>query len=333
MNDLQKYSEINAISGYETTLKNELLNDLYYDEIINDYLGGFFVKINGSNPQAKPLVLMAHLDEVGLILSDVLDNGMLKFKTVGGISLEALINQRVLINGYPGIILGTSAHLQNDKKITLDDLVIDCGFLSKKQALQVVKIGMMIAFLEPTIQLGEKEILGKALDNRVGVAILVALNHYYYNNKIDADLYFGFTTQEEVGLRGAKTLTSCLKQSIDQIIVIDVSPVDDYYNQEPLNKLGCGFLLRIKDPYMLFDYELITKARNLCIKHHIAYQDFFSQGGMDSHNVSLTKNGKKVLALCVPGRNLHSANSIVNLDDINSLISFLKIYIKEHDEG
>lgn len=326
INTIKKYATLNGISGHEENVSEALINESNADEILYDNLGSVALYFKGTNSKRK-IAVIAHFDEVGMIVSDVTKNGMVKFKLVGGINIYGLTNQRVIINNqYKGTILGTSPHLGN-KELSADDLVIDCGFISKDEALNKIKIGQAINFDAPFIDLENDFVCAKALDNRIGVSIVSMLNKFFKDNQPSDDIYLCASVQEEIGLRGANTLMGVLPSDLDEVIVVDVSPVDDYYDENPINRLGDGFLLRIKDPRMVFNYELINKVEDICNNEGFKYQPYFSLGGTDAASVEIAGIGTKVMALCIGGRNIHSANSIVNINDVEELYKFLTFYL------
>lgn len=325
LNTLQELCNLNGISGHEHSVREWLINNIECDELLFDNLGSVAFKIQGSNPNLSAQAVVAHLDEVGMVVSDILDNGMIKFRCVGGINLHGLTNQRVVINQYPGVILGTSPHL-GDQELKAEDLVIDLGCSNHHQTSQLCSIGDMISFANQFTILNETRICAKSLDNRIGIYLIYQLSKYFNDHRPQRTLYLCASVQEEVGLRGSKTLMNILPQELAQVIVVDVSPVDDY-DLDAKVKLGEGALLRIQDPYMLFDYQLINHARDVFDELGIKYQNYFSKGGTDSASIQIANHGNRVLAICVGGRNLHTNHSICDLKDIHDAETFLQTYL------
>lgn len=330
LEELKTLTSLQAVSGHEDAIINWLKNKHQDVEFMQDNLGSLIFKIKGTHPSIQPQAIVCHMDEVGLVVSEILERGFIRFECVGGLTLESLVNQRVMIGDHKGVILGNSAHLKKEAR-DIRDLVIDCGFESKEEALEKIRIGDMISFDNNYQQLSTHRILSKALDNRVGVLVISQLIEAFNQYPPKRDTYFCASVQEEIGLRGAKTLMSKLPDDLCQVVVVDVSPLDDYPEAVDNLLLGKGPLLRIKDPYMVFDYDLINKARNLFEQWNINYQPYFSKGGTDSANIQLAGSGKKVLAICVGARNIHSNNSVIDVRDIKDTITFLYKYLLEED--
>lgn len=330
LEELKTLTSLQAVSGHEDAIINWLKNKHQDVEFMQDNLGSLIFKIKGTNDNLKPQAIVCHMDEVGLVVSEILERGFIRFECVGGLTLESLVNQRVMIGDQKGVILGNSAHLKKETQ-DIRDLVIDCGFESKEEALEKIRIGDMISFDNNYQQLSTHRILSKALDNRVGVLVISQLIDAFKQHPPKRDTYFCASVQEEIGLRGAKTLMSKLPDDLYQVVVVDVSPLDDYPEAVDNLSLGKGPLLRIKDPYMVFDYDLINQARNLFEQWNINYQPYFSKGGTDSASIQLAGSGKKVLAICVGARNIHSNNSVIDVRDIKDTITFLYKYLLEED--
>lgn len=330
LEELRTLTSLQAVSGHEDAIINWLKNKHQDVEFMQDNLGSLIFKIKGTNDNLKPQAIVCHMDEVGLVVSEILERGFIRFECVGGLTLESLVNQRVMIGDHKGVILGNSAHLKKEAQ-DIHDLVIDCGFESQEEALEKIRIGDMISFDNNYQQLSTHRILSKALDNRVGVLVISQLIDAFKQHPPKRDTYFCASVQEEIGLRGAKTLMSKLPDDLCQVVVVDVSPLDDYPEAVDNLSLGKGPLLRIKDPYMVFDYDLINKARNLFEQWNINYQPYFSNGGTDSASIQLAGSGKKVLAICVGARNIHSNNSVIDVRDIKDTITFLYKYLLEED--
>lgn len=330
LEELKTLTSLQAISGHESAIINWLKNKHQDVEFIQDNLGSIIFKLKGTDANLKPQAIVCHMDEVGLVVSEILERGFIRFECVGGLTLESLVNQRVMISGHKGVILGNSAHLKKETR-EVRDLVIDCGFESKEEALQSVNVGDMISFDNNFECLSNHRVLSKALDNRVGVLVVSQLLDAFKKIPPKRDTYFCASVQEEIGLRGAKTLMNKLPDDLCEVVVVDVSPLDDYPQETDNLALGNGLLLRIQDPYMIFDYDLINQARVLFDKWNIKYQPYFSKGGTDSASIQLSGSGKRVLAICVGARNIHSNNSVIDIRDIKDTITFLYKYLLEED--
>lgn len=333
--NIEKYVNIPGISGFENKVKKMLKDDLLNqaDEIYEDNLGGIAFKFSSGKP-GKNILIAAHMDEVGFIIKRVNGNGIISVFPVGGFAIETVLSQRVIAynkagDSFEGVILGKSPHLiTGNEQMTLLDLEVDFGFTSKDNFTESsLKIGDMVVFKNDFQKLSNDRYVSKAFDNRLGCSTLIEIADFLNNRDIfKGNIFLGATVQEEVGLRGASPLLHAINEEIDEVLVVDVSPVNDTKKNEN-GSLGAGVLLRVADPRSLLDYELLNTYRTLAQDNNIANQEYFSKGGTDAAMMQIVKTGYPTFALCVPARNVHSNNSIIDLNDYKALISLIKVYL------
>lgn len=329
---IQKYTQLLGISGNEYSVKNELQSifekgktSLYFDN-----LGSICTVIPAREKESKNIGIFAHMDEVGLIIQQILDNGNFKINTVGGITCKNLINQRVLIKKdnkeYLGVVLAN--YKKSIDKLLISDLEVDFGFENQEEVAKLgIQIGDYINFIGSFVKLANNNYVTKAADNRIGCSIVEQIYEEFVTQDNQYNIYLGATVQEEIGLKGAGTLLQSLNVEFDQIIVIDVSPVDNLEE----NSLGNGALLRIAEPRGLYNYQGNLELKELAEKKNIKYQPYFSQGGTDGAAMLITKNGNKTNAICIPALNLHTCNTIFNIEDVNSVVKLIGAYIQDGD--
>ena len=203
---LEKLCSLYGISGNEEAVRDWILQQItpYVTTIEIDALGNLIAFKKGEQPAKTKLMLSAHMDEVGLIVTHITDEGLLKFTTVGGIDKRVLCGKQVWINGHYGVIGGKPIHLmkgdEREKAVPVEELSIDIGAGSKEEAEQAVSLGDVAGFVSTFDQEGNK-IRGRALDDRVGCTILIDL----IKRSLPYDMTFVFCVQEEIGLRGART--------------------------------------------------------------------------------------------------------------------------------
>lgn len=328
---VENLSNIPAISGFEKVLRTFLQEELsqYSVSFRYDNLGSLIATIDSNKP-GPTIAVAAHMDEVGFMVQKVNERGFITGINVGGVVPESVISTQVVLHtqtkDMPGVILGIPPHLNEGKKITIEDLVFDFGFSSKEEALKVVRPGDMITFKNNYVELNNDLIVGKAMDDRLGIAALVELANEF--KQLDCGkLLLCATVQEEVGLRGAETVLYAIEEKIDNIIVIDVSPVNDTLDVTS-GALGEGCLIRVKDPRMIFDREETILVETIAQNQKINYQHYFSKGGTDGAMLQLQKDGFKVIAICIPARNIHTANCVVDTKDYDSAVDLATSYIK-----
>lgn len=315
---LKRLCLIDGTSGDEAAVRQFVINEIKdFCEYRVDNLGNIICFKKGKNRSRKKIMIDAHMDEVGLIITSVTEDGFLKFSTVGGIDTAAMMFRRVKINGeINGVISGKPFHLldtESRKKLPKSEsLYIDIGTLTRAEALEKISLG------DRAVMMGEFEILGdcvksKALDDRIGCAVLISL----LKEKSEYDFYATFTTQEEIGLRGARTAAFAVKP--DVAIVLDATTAADISGTPKENQVcvqGKGVAVSFMDKATLYDKELYTAAIGSGIpcqpKSAVA-------GGNNAGGIHLSGNGVRTVALSAPCRYIHSAGSVVNLSDIKSM--------------
>lgn len=332
-NRIKELTNINGVSGFEKPVKNYLLNNFGLDNIIEDNVGGLAKCIDSKKPGNNILVL-AHMDEVGFMLKHIKENGICKITALGSFVPESIINSHVILttskgDEIEGIILGESPHgLDKQKEFKIDNFNIDFGFTTKKEAVDFgLELGNQVSLKNDYTQLANNRVSSKALDNRLGCAAILDLYDIFKDTITNGKLYLAASVQEEVGTRGANPIINSLQDQIDYALIIDVSPVKDL-DEITNGTIGGGTLVRVQDPRTILTKSEVTKLRELANVNNIKYQDFFSQGGTDANPIQISGIGVKTSALCVPGRNLHTQNSIISLDDYMATIMLAQKYIE-----
>ncbi len=298
---------------------------------IEDNVGGIATCIDSGKPGNNILVL-AHMDEVGFMLKNIKENGICKLTSLGGFVPESIVNSHVVAIDeegieHEGIILGESPH-GNDKKqeMKIENFNVDFGFSSDEEAKEAgFELGMQVALKNDFTRLANNRVSSKAFDNRLGCAAILDL--FETLNVTAGKVYLAASVQEEVGLRGASPIINSLPDKIDYAMIIDVSPVKDL-DEVTNGTIGNGTLIRVQDPRTILTVSEVRHLRELAQEYEIANQDFFSSGGTDANIIQITGSGVKTCALCVPGRNLHTQNSVVSLDDYKATLELAQKYIE-----
>ena len=314
---LKRLCLLDGTAGDENTVRGFIINEIKdFCEYKTDNLGNIICFKKGAKTPAKKVMLDAHMDEVGLIITSVTEGGFLKFSTVGGIDVSALMFRKVKINGnINGVIGGKAFHLlsaESRKKLPKEsDLYIDIGASSKTEALEKVCLG------DRAVMTSEFEILGenvksKALDDRIGCASLISI----LKEDAEYDFYATFTTGEEIGLRGAKVATFAVNP--DSAIVLEgttAADIADVPEEKTVCNLGQGVAISFMDRSTVYDREYYNAALNSGIKCQVKRA---VAGGNNSGSVHLSRDGVRTIALSVPCRYIHTANSVAALSDIEN---------------
>lgn len=323
------FSELNGISG----LEDELAKYLYTHfktlglPIVTDHLGSIFAYKASKVNNAKKVMIIGHMDEIGFIVTEITSNGMVKLSGVGGINPLTMTSQRLALktkqNTYIyGAIDATPPHLLkgvNQGVPSVQSLFADFGFLSKEEAkLAGVYLGAMVTFDAPFKVLNQgKRILGKAFDNRYSLVMIISVLKTLLKKELPYDLYLGATVQEEVGTRGA--ITSAHKIKPDLAIVLDCSPArDSSGDTSELGQLGGGLLLRFIDASMIARPTLLAYQEKMATRAKVKVQFYQSPGGTDAGAVHKQAEGVMTLTHCIVARSIHSPSTILDTDDFLS---------------
>ena len=318
MDLLKKLTSVFAPSGREEKIceliKSEVIQ--YADEISVDTLGNLIVHKKGNS---KRIMIAAHMDEIGIIVTAIDDDGYIRFSQVGGLNNSDLVGRRVVFeNGSVGVI-GTEKD-NKDRKIS--KMYIDVG--AKKLSDVTVSVGDMACFEQSYFE-NDSVIISKSLDNRAGCYVLIEAMKRI---KSDNDIYFVFTAQEEVGLRGAKTAAFSI--SPDYALAIDVTDTGD--TPEKINiatKLGSGACIKVIDKSVLCHFEIRTLLIKLAQDKKIDYQlEVMNNGGTDAGAVSLSGEGVKTGGISIPTRYIHSPSEMIYKKDLNDAVKLLCAFLE-----
>ena len=338
---LEKLSLANGISGYEkqvTRLMKSYLTDSA-DEFLYDGLGSLVAVKHGHNP--FKVLLSAHVDEIGFLVKDIDDNGFIKVQPVGGWNPQNLPSSLMTITTRDGKeVKGVFALIssQSDKNqghtLSIQDLYLDVGALTKKEVVDMgIRRGDPIT---PASQMhvlsNGKCLCSKAWDDRIGVAVIIEVMKRLKNDTIYPTLYGAGTVQEEVGLRGAKTVAQMIQP--DLALAIDVTFSYDLPSGEKGDvRLGNGVALCVMDGSVIAHTGLLKQMEDICQRHQIRYQlDMDLAGGTDSGELSKSGSGIMNLTISIPTRYMHSHYTMVHIDDFEATVEMLVAFLKEFDE-
>lgn len=316
---LKKLTKVNAVSGNEEGIFNLIKSELETCgvEIHTDNMNNIIVHKKGDG---KKLMLSAHTDEIGLMANYIDDNGFVRFATVGGVDVFASMYQRVVFqNGTVGTVCYENK-IDVKKELKPQNMYIDIGASSKEEALTLVKPGDTASFAGDFCD-REDTVVSKALDNRAGVYIL--LKAIKAIEKSPFDLYFVFSSQEEIGLRGARAATYNIEPDI--AIAVDITSSGDTPGCETLDvKLGGGAAIKIMDKSVICD-KLLREALERCaMEKDISYQfEILTFGGTDAGAMQTVKSGAITGAISLPLRYVHTSCETANKNDINSCIKLI----------
>ncbi|MCX7904842.1 MAG: M20/M25/M40 family metallo-hydrolase [Caloramator sp.] len=329
---LKRLSDLNAVSGSEYLLQDDLENIFisYVDEIKKGKMGDFIAVKRGEGEDRLKILITAHADEIGLMVTDIDERGFVSFTNVGGVDPKTLPAQEVVIHGKNkvyGVIGAKPPHVLTEKdrkkSIKMDEMVIDCG-MSKDEIKELVKIGDYITIKENSMELLGDFITGKALDNRVGIMALYECAKELNRIKHTSNVYFAATTQEERGLLGVKTTAYDVNPDIG--IVVDVTFGDKYAN--PDIQLECGKGVEITIGPNIHP-ELSEKLIKIADEYGIPYTIDVAPGGTgtETWNLQVTREGVPTLLVSIPIKYMHTSTEVVNYKDIVKAGRLLALFI------
>ncbi|KLU58950.1 putative aminopeptidase YsdC [Peptococcaceae bacterium CEB3] len=331
---LKALSELNGASGAEKPVRDYLRQVLepFADEVVADTLGNLIVRKKGR--VSGPLVMLAaHMDEVALMITGITPDGLLKFRPVGGMDPRILPAKTVKVGPeqLAGVIGLKAIHLskvqERRKSPDFDKLCIDIGAKSKEEAERVVQLGDYAYFDTEFETLGEGYFKGKALDDRIGCAVLAEVLQRDY----DLPLAGVFTVQEEVGLRGAKVAAFRLEPDFAIVVEGTVSAdMPEVKDRDWVTQLGQGPACSLMDKATLYAPRLVRKTEEIARRRGIPLQfRRGSSGGNDAGVIHLSQKGVPTLALSVPCRYIHSWASIAAEADFRATVELVDALIRE----
>ncbi|WP_173915810.1 M42 family metallopeptidase [Halobacillus sp. Marseille-Q1614] len=334
-------TELPGAPGNEHLVRSFMKNELekYSDETIQDGLGGVFGVRKGKGPR---VMVAGHMDEVGFMVTQITENGMLRFQTLGGWWSQVLLAQRVQVMTDNGPVIGVIGSIpphnltpeQRRKPMEIKNMLIDIGADDKEDVKALgVKPGQQVVPLCPfTPMANEKKILAKAWDNRYGCGLAIELLKELKDEKLSNHLFSGATVQEEVGLRGAQAASQMIDP--DVFYALDASPANDMSGDDKeFGQLGKGALLRILDKSMVTHRGMRDFILDTAETHDIPYQYFISQGGTDAGRVHTTNKGVPSAVVGICSRYIHTSSSIIHVDDYAAAKELIVRLVKATDQS
>ncbi len=309
---LKKLTQAYGVSGLENRVRDIIINEIKdLGEVTVSPMGNVTLHIKGDG---KKLLFAAHMDEIGLMVTYIEDSGVLRVASVGGVGASAALHQRVIFeNGVIGVV--SRGEKCEEKEMKLSSMYIDIGAKNKEEAEKLVKVGDCCAFCGAFIQRGDY-ITSKAIDDRSGCWMLIKAARQIKDSGFD--LYFVFTVQEELGLRGGKTAAYGIEP--DFAIAIDVTACNDGPDGYKMAiKTGDGIAMKIKDNYIISHPEvkkLITGAAenaNLPLQYEV-----LEFGGTDAGALQSSGGGVPSGVISLPCRYVHSVNETVSKTDLEN---------------
>jgi endoglucanase len=319
---IKKLTEAYGPSGAEDSVREVIRKEVapYVDEIRVDGLGNLIAHKKGTG---KKVILDGHMDEIGLMVTHIDDNGFVRFGMIGGVNPFASLAQRVVFgNGTVGVI--GNERIDEPKDLKMEKLFIDIGATDKKAAEAKVRVGDSCAFLQPFVDMGDR-VVAKAMDDRVACACIIeALKDV----KTTHDIYAVFATQEEVGLRGARAAAFGIEPDLG--IALDVTPTGDTPKGRNANvSLGKGAAIKAMDRSCICTPALKNYMVKVAEEKGIKYQiEVLEMGGTDAGAIQMTKAGIPAGVISIPCRHVHSPCEMVDMNDYKDCVALAKALLE-----
>lgn len=342
---IKQLTELQGISGNEGRVREYIRQQLtpLVDEIHQSPLGNIFGIKKSQATDAPKLMLAAHMDEVGFMVSRITDNGLFAVLPIGGWNPYSVSAQRFTLQTKKGdyvcISSSVAPHLLRgtdgaNKTVKVEDILFDAGFTSKEEALSFgVRPGDSIVPLTETVKTANGlGIISKAWDNRYGCAVMLETMTNVKEQALASTIIAGASVQEEVGLRGIKGAVHQFQP--DLFLAVDCSPAGDMEGQKDAEgRLGEGFLLRMQDPGHITHKGLRDYLLDTAETHHIPYQYFFSKGGTDAGAAHTMNDGVPSGVIGVPGRYIHGHQTLFRISDYDAAKEMLNQIVTTFDRA
>ena len=339
LSHLKALCALNGVSGWEDQVRDYLKVQAapHADTLREDGLGNLIVTKRGRRSGGPSLLLAAHMDEVGLMVTSVTDEGYLKFDTVGGIDRRVLLGKRVFVGPerIPGVVGLKAYHLvsRTEEKTVpkLEDLYIDIGAADRAQAELRVALGDYAAFDSRVDMFGPGMIKAKALDDRIGCALLLTL----LQEELPLDCTFAFTVQEEVGTRGAFGVAFSVQPQI--ALVVETTTAADLPGIDPHKQVcapGKGPVVPFMDGGSVSDRGLFDLLRSLARTNNIPWQTkHYIAGGNDASAIQRSRDGVRTVTLSAAVRYLHAPASVACVEDLEHMLKLTRLFLQAVADG
>ena len=333
LNTLKELCALSGVSSWEdeTRVFIRAQAEPYADSIRTDAMGNLIVFKKGRKATGDRLLLSAHMDEVGLMITRVEDDGTLRFDSVGGIDRRVLMGKRVYVGSHriPAVIGSKPIHLTTKEERRsvpkMTELYLDMGAENREAAEKLVELGDVAVFDPECVEFGSGLLKAKAIDDRVGCAVMLEL----LKEELPMDCTFAFSTQEEVGTRGAFAYAFSVHPEI--ALVVEGTTASDIPSTPEHMKVcapGLGPVIPFMDGGTIYDRGLFELLRRLAEENKIPWQTKHRvAGGTDARTIQRSREGVRAAGLAVAVRNIHSPSSVASIEDCENMLKRARLFI------
>lgn len=333
MDSLKALCALDGISGYEDQVRAYCKDQAapYADEMRVDALGNLIVFKKGAKATGNKLLLAAHMDEVGMIVRSITEDGDLKFSCVGGIDRKVLLGKSVAVGEkkVPGVIGVKPIHLlSSDERKSVpkvDSMTIDIGAKDKAEAESLVSVGDYVSFVSDIVEFGDGFIKAKAIDDRLGCAIMLEL----LKEELPMDCTFAFTVQEEIGCKGA--MGAAFSVTPELALILESTTATDLAGVKGEKRVCCpgqGPVVPFMDGGSIADRGLYELTRTLAEKNNIPWQTkHMIAGGNDARAIQRSKAGVRTVVISAAVRYLHAPSTVAAIRDFDDILKLARLFI------
>ena len=332
---MKELCALRGVSGHEDEVRSYISEKVskFADEIVTDGMGNLMVFKKGARRPERPLLIAAHMDEVGLIITGITDEGFLRFDFAGGVDRRVIIGKRVNIGqqGIPGVVaLRAWHHFEGDEREKIpktEAMLIDIGAAGRVEAEARVSLGDYAVFGGESLEFGDGFIKARAIDDRFGCAVMIKL----LEGELPCDAWFAFTVQEELGTRGATVAAHRLAPEaaivIEGTTAADLPGVSD---GKKITVLGGGAVIPYMDRGAIYDRELFARLTALADERGIPWQTkSVIAGGTDGSAIQKSRGGVKTAVIAAPVRNIHSPACVAKISDLENVHELARAFLEE----
>lgn len=333
LEELKTLCRLSGVSSREDQVRDYIYTQVqpWADSIRTDALGNLIVTKLGTKSAPGCLMLAAHMDEVGLMVDRIYEDGTLGFQFVGGVNRQVVIGKKIYLgkNRVPAVVGMKPIHLTTVKERKevpkADKLYLDIGCTSKAETEQLVALGDVGVFSDDIQEFGQGLLKAKAIDDRVGCAVLLDL----LRQELPIDVTFVFTVQEEVGTRGALGAAFSVKPKIALVVEgTTAADLPGLEGGERVCSVGKGPVIPYMDGATIYDRGLFQLLRGLAEEHQIPWQTKeYLSGGTDGRAIQRSRSGVRVAGLAAAVRYLHAPSSVASISDYEAMIQLARLFV------
>jgi len=328
LNIIKALNNCPSVSGREHSISNKIMGYIapLTDKVYEDAMGNLIAVKYGCAEDKKKIMLCAHMDEIGFMVTHIEESGMIRVTTIGGINfVSACFSYVVSERGVKGVLVPNAG--VPAAEIKADNVYIDIGAKDKKEAEKKVKLGDFFV-AEPSVEKIGKRICGRPMDDRIGCVALIKIAEKLSETECKNDVYFCFSVQEEVGIRGS--LTAAFAIAADYGIAFDVTATGDTPGSKPMEcSIGGGAAIKIKDSSVICDKLVVDKMIELAKANDIKYQcEILLAGGTDTASMQRAGAGAHAGAISIPTRYIHSNVEMIDSGDVNACVDLAVAFVQ-----